>query len=57
MVGSRDDTQVIALNQKALQQLSLLKKKGLLIVPGAVHIFEEPGTFEEAAKQAASCFD
>jgi hypothetical protein len=57
LVGSRDDTQVIALNQKALQQLSLLKKKGLLIVPGAVQMFREPGTFEEAAKQAASWFD
>jgi hypothetical protein len=57
LVGSRDDTQVIALNQKALQQLSLPKKKGLLIVPGAVQMFGEPGTFEEAAKQAASWFD
>jgi dienelactone hydrolase len=57
IVGSKDDTQVIALNQKAMQQLKNTKEKRLVMVPGAGHLFEEPGTLEEAAKHAASWFE
>jgi pimeloyl-ACP methyl ester carboxylesterase len=57
IVGSKDNPQVIGLNQKALQQLKNVKEKRLVMVPGAGHLFEEPGTLEEAAKHAASWFD
>ena len=57
LVGGNDMPSIIALNQKALQQLKSAKEKRLLIVPGAGHLFEEPGTLEEAAKHAASWFE
>jgi putative phosphoribosyl transferase len=57
IVGSNDNTQIIALNQKAMQQLKNVKEKRLVMVPGAGHLFEEPGTLEEAAKHAASWFE
>lgn len=57
LVGSKDNQQVIALNQKALQQLKNVGEKRLLMIPGAGHLFEEPGTLEEAAKHAASWFE
>jgi putative phosphoribosyl transferase len=53
LVGGYDDG-VIELNQLAYEQLS--GEKEMLIVPGATHLFEEPGTLEEVAKQAASWF-
>jgi putative phosphoribosyl transferase len=56
IVGNNDNTQVIALNQKSLQQLKNVKEKRLVMVPGAGHLFEEPGTLEEAARHAASWF-
>lgn len=57
LVGSKDNTQVIGLNQKAMQQLKNAKEKKLLMIPGAGHLFEEPGTLEEAARHAASWFE
>jgi pimeloyl-ACP methyl ester carboxylesterase len=48
------DTEVIELNRAAYRLLGC--KKQLSIVPGATHLFEEPGTLEEAAKQAAEWF-
>lgn len=53
LVGGNDDV-VIELNQQALAQLHC--EKQLLIVPGATHLFEEPGTLEEVARQAAAWF-
>ena len=52
LVGSKDNPQVIALNQKAFQQLKKVKEKRLVIIPGAGHLFEEPGTLEEKQKHA-----
>jgi putative phosphoribosyl transferase len=57
MVGSKDNIQVIGLNQKAMQQLKNVKEKKLVMVPGARHLFEEPGTLEEATRHAASWFE
>jgi pimeloyl-ACP methyl ester carboxylesterase len=54
IVGERD-TQVIKLNQWAFEKLSV-KDKELKIVPGATHLFEEPGTLEEAARLAGEWF-
>jgi dienelactone hydrolase len=53
IVGGLDDV-VIELNQKAYRELTAEKK--LLIVPGATHLFEEPGTLQEAARLAADWF-
>jgi putative phosphoribosyl transferase len=53
LVGGYDDG-VIDLNQLAYDQLRC--EKDMVIVPGATHLFEEPGTLEEVAKQAAAWF-
>lgn len=53
LVGGRDEP-VIPLNQSALDQLRCVKE--LVIVPGATHLFEEPGTLEEVARLSAAWF-
>ncbi|MEW6162151.1 MAG: alpha/beta family hydrolase [Nitrospirota bacterium] len=53
IVGGYDDV-VIQLNQ---QSYKLIKaEKELRIIPGATHLFEEPGTLEEVARFAAEWF-
>lgn len=54
LVGG-DDEPVIGLNRKALDRLGAPEKK-LVIVPGATHLFEEPGKLEEVARLAAEWF-
>lgn len=53
LVGGRDEV-VIGLNREAYAQLQCVKE--LVIVPGATHLFAEPGTLEEVARQAAQWF-
>ena len=53
LVGGLDDG-VIDLNQQAYAQLQC--EKEIAIVPGATHLFEEPGALEEVARQAAAWF-
>jgi putative phosphoribosyl transferase len=53
LVGG-NDFGVIELNQQAFDLLTSEKK--LTIVPGATHLFEEPGTLEEVARLAADWF-
>ncbi len=53
IVGS-DDEHVIRMNEEALGRLRAEKR--LEIVPGAGHLFEEPGTLEEVARLAAGWF-
>lgn len=53
IVGGLDDI-VINLNRAAFAQLS--SEKQLVIVPGATHLFEEPGTLAEVARLAADWF-
>lgn len=53
IVGGRDDV-VIELNQQAHALLDC--PKDLTIVPGATHLFEEPGTLEQVARLAADWF-
>src|SRR5258707_7550184 len=48
------DTQVIVLNRQAYDQMQC--EKQLRIIPGASHLFEEPGTLEEVARLAAKWF-
>lgn len=54
LVGSLDDV-VILLNRQALAKLASQKKE-LRIIPGATHLFEEPGTLDQVAKAAADWF-
>lgn len=54
LIVGGDDAPVIELNQQAL---ALLKcEKALKIVPGATHLFDEPGTLEAVARLAADWF-
>jgi alpha-beta hydrolase superfamily lysophospholipase len=52
-VGGNDDV-VIELNRMAYRELRA--EKELLIIPGATHLFEEPGTLEQVATAAAQWF-
>jgi putative phosphoribosyl transferase len=54
IVGGRDDV-VIELNKRALARLR--ERKKLQIVPGATHLFEEPGTLEQVARSALEWFE
>jgi dienelactone hydrolase len=53
IVGGRDDV-VIELNRQAYDKLKAEKK--LVIVPGATHLFEEPGALEQVARLASEWF-
>jgi putative phosphoribosyl transferase len=53
LVGGRDE-EVIELNRQAYARLPGTKE--LSIIPGATHLFEEPGTLDEVARQAAAWF-
>jgi dienelactone hydrolase len=53
IVGERD-TPILALNQRAMTQIR--SEVRLEIVPGATHLFEEPGALEQVADLAAGWF-
>ena len=53
IVGGRDEV-VLELNRQAYAMLK--GKKQLVIVPGATHLFEEPGALEEVARLATEWF-
>ena len=53
LVGG-DDTEVIALNQQALNLM--FSEKKLIIIPGATHLFEEPGKLDEVAQFSVDWF-
>jgi dienelactone hydrolase len=55
LIVGGNDVPVIALNQQALA--SLRAEARLEIVPGATHLFEEPGTLEEVARLARAWFE
>ena len=54
LIAGGSDTEVLALNVRAYALLECEKR--LAVVPGATHLFEEPGTLEEAARLAAEWF-
>jgi dienelactone hydrolase len=54
LIVGGDDVPVIALNRQAFAQIRA--EKHLVIVPGASHLFEEPGTLERVARLAAEWF-
>jgi putative phosphoribosyl transferase len=53
IVGGADDV-VIGLNKQAFEKLKC--RKEMTIVPGATHLFEEPGALEKVASLAADWF-
>jgi putative phosphoribosyl transferase len=55
LIVGGNDVQVIALNRAALAQLRC--EKQLVIVPGATHLFEEPGALEQVALLARNWFE
>lgn len=54
LIVGGDDTQVIALNEMALDQLQ--SEKQMRIVPGATHLFAEHGTLEAVSRLATEWF-
>lgn len=57
IVGENDKT-VIELNQYALKMLARIeKKKKLILIPNATHLFEEEGALEEVARRAGGWFE
>jgi putative phosphoribosyl transferase len=52
LVGSQD-REVLRLNRSVLRSLPSAQ---LAVVPGATHLFAEPGTLEEVARLAAGWF-
>jgi dienelactone hydrolase len=54
LIVGGDDVPVIGMNREAFAQMRAEKR--LEIIPGATHLFEEPGTLEEVARLAADWF-
>jgi putative phosphoribosyl transferase len=54
LIVGGEDVAVIGMNEEALGRLRV--EKELKIVPGATHLFEEPGALEEVARLAARWF-
>lgn len=55
IVGERDE-EVLGFNQRAIAQMNPNSTKRLEIVPGATHLFEEPGALEQVAALASRWF-
>jgi putative phosphoribosyl transferase len=55
LIVGGDDPQVIELNRQALAALPCVKQ--LVIIPGATHLFEEPGALEQVARLARQWFE
>jgi putative phosphoribosyl transferase len=53
IVGGNDDP-VVEMNRLAYERLTC--EKHMIIVPGATHLFEEPGTLEQVAEDANRWF-
>ncbi|HZU14053.1 MAG TPA: alpha/beta family hydrolase [Chloroflexota bacterium] len=54
LIVGGNDPQVVALNQEAMAELRVPKE--LAIIPGATHLFEEPGALERVARLAGAWF-
>ncbi|MGZ5873928.1 MAG: dienelactone hydrolase family protein [Bradyrhizobium sp.] len=54
LIVGEEDVQVIELNRQALAQLRC--ERQLVIVPGATHLFEEPGALDVVAQLARDWF-
>jgi len=57
LIVGGDDLPVIAMNREALAKMRVPGDAlRLEIIPGATHLFEEPGKLEEVARLAAAWF-
>ncbi|MGQ9456257.1 MAG: dienelactone hydrolase family protein [Armatimonadota bacterium] len=54
LIVGGNDFPIIPLNKQALQELNCPKE--LVIIPGATHLFEEPGALEEVARLTGKWF-
>ncbi|MEQ8966312.1 MAG: dienelactone hydrolase family protein [Azospirillaceae bacterium] len=54
LIVGENDTEVLALNRDALERLT--GPKALAVVPGATHLFEEPGAFDRVVDHARDWF-
>ena len=54
IVGALDEV-VIGLNSSALKRLKTPKE--MILVPGATHLFEEPGALDQVAQLAGRWFE
>jgi dienelactone hydrolase len=54
LIVGGNDPEVAAINREALEKLQV--EKEMVIIPGATHLFEEPGALEEVARLAANWF-
>ena len=54
LIVGGNDFPVIELNRQAYNQLKT--EKFIVIIPGATHLFQEPGALEEVAREAAHWF-
>ena len=54
LIVGGDDPVVLDLNRKAAARLRCEWR--IRVIPGATHLFEEPGTLEEAAAEASAWF-
>lgn len=57
IVGGSDNTAIAGINKTALEELKNAKDRQLTVIPGAGHLFEEPGKIEEVAKIATEWFE
>ena len=55
LIVGGDDEPVIALNQRALRTMRCIRE--LAIVPGATHLFQEPGALEQVTTLATRWFE
>ena len=55
LIVGGEDNEVEALNKKAFDRLESEKK--MVVVPGATHLFEEPGKMEEVCRLASGWFE
>ncbi len=54
LIVGGNDTEVLALNRRARRQLNDASE--LVVVPGATHLFEEPGALQKVAQLAGDWF-
>jgi len=54
LIVGGDDRDVLELNERALKRMHCIKE--LAVVPGATHLFEEPGALDHAARLAGDWF-
>lgn len=55
-VVGEEDREVIKLNEEAMNRMTNAKFTQLAIIPGATHLFEEPGALGQVASKASDWF-